>query len=61
MADGRYPNLILVTIDLGDLCLYGERFLVLFYFIFFTVSLRRSPYPQPDLEVLFLSGHLSVS
>jgi hypothetical protein len=58
MADERYPNSILVTIDLGDLCLYGERFLV---FFFFTVSLRRSSYPQPDLKVLFLSGDLSVS
>lgn len=58
MADERYPNSILVAIDLGDLCLYGERFLV---FFFFTVSLRRSPYPQPDLKVLFLSGDLSVS
>lgn len=58
MADRRYPNLILVTIDLGDLCLYGECFLV---FFFLTVSLRRNPYPQPGLGVLFLSGHLSVS
>lgn len=58
MADERYPNSILVAIDLGDLCLCGERFLV---FFFFTVSLRRSLYPQPDLKVLFLSGGLSVS
>jgi len=57
MADGRYLNLILVTIDLGDLCLYGECFLI---FFFFTVSLRRSPYPQPGLGVLFLFGHLSA-
>lgn len=34
MADGRYPNLILVIIDLGDLCLYGERFLVFFFLRF---------------------------
>ena len=30
----RYPNLILVTIDLRDLCLYGGRFLVFFFLRF---------------------------
>ena len=38
MADERYPNSILVAIDLGDLCLYGERFLVFFFFYGFLAS-----------------------
>jgi hypothetical protein len=35
MADERYPNSILVAIDLGDLCLYGERFLAFLFFLRF--------------------------
>ena len=49
MADGRYPNLILVTIGLRDLLIWRA----FSCFLAFMVSLRRSAYPQPDLEVLF--------